>query len=850
MAAGKAKQKQRQQRAVHPIAAIRNNSVLATLDKAVTLHKSGQIAEAQALYEKVLTLDPNNADAHQLLGVLCHRQGDVERGLGLLKRAVELDPKNPYTRNNLGGVLQNIGNSIDAEREFSEALRLLPNYTDALANRAATLCMMDRFDEARACAHRALEIDPRHHNARRSLARIYMKLKMFAEAEVELRDYLRHDPDNAEEVSNLAFTVQQQGRLDEADEIFRKALALAKDNPMLLHSLKGLLATERCSEEDRAEFRAALLQNPGMWVIEVTVATNLIERGKVDQAQQILDDILDVFADKPNVWSDIGAALVTVGRYQEAERVLTRALELDPESAPALNNLGNIYMFTGRLDQAIQITRRSLAADPTSAQTCMTLARVLFQNGQKDQAHLMARAAQATPTYGIEQMPSVLSIFNALCDFDGMDQLGDVWQNCERLQPDVLVGMYLNLLPFVRDKADLGKFVRLVDKWAKKTEAQAMQAPLTESRPPAPDGRIRVGILSSDLRSHSVTRFLLPLIKGYDRTKISIHCYTPMRFENDIYQAQYREAADDFVFVDNMTPREIAERIRRDGIEVLLELNGFTHESRIPAMAYKPAPVQMSWIGYPATCGLKAIDHVVLDRFVAPTDESLMVEQPIIMPEAYVCFGVFSDVEIEPVLPMDRNGRVTFGTLNNPYKYNRETIAMWAKILAQVPNSRFLVVRPEASSVVLCGNLAAEFAKHGIGADRLYLYDNTKANRDHLSYYNELDIALDTFPLTGGTTTCEAIWMGVPTVSLVGEANHQRISYSVLMHCGLDELCVFTPEDYVACAVKLAGERDKLAAWRTGLRDVMRGSALCDEPRFIFQFQEMLEQVVRMHALR
>lgn len=850
MAARKAKQKQRQQRAVQSGAAIRITPVLSTLDQAVTAHKNGQIAKAKALYEQVLTLDASNADAHQLLGVLYHREGEVERGLALIKRSVELDPNNPYARNNLGGILQNTGDTIGAEREFGEALRLSPNYSDALANRASALCVMERFDEAVTCARRALEIDPNHHNAQRNLARVYMKLKMYTAAEAQLRAYLHHDSNNAEEVSNLAFTVQHLGRLAEAKVLFCKALDLAKGNPVLLHNLKGLLSTEGRSVEERADFRAALMHNPGMWTIEVTVALNLIDRGLVNQGQQILDDILEVFADKPNVWSDIGGALVTVGLFPQAERVLLHALELDPNCFQALNNLGNIYLFQGRLDQGIEVTRRALLLDPTSAQTCMTLARLFFQDGKKDQAHLLACAALATPTYGIEQMPSVLSILNALCDFDGMDRLGDVWQNCERLQLDVLVGMYLNLLPLVRDRSDMQKFVKLVDKWAKKTEAQALSAPLTEAPPPAPDRRIRVGILSSDLRGHSVSRFLLPLIQGYDKTKISIRCYTPVRADGDIHQIMYRQAVDDFVYVDNMTHHEIAERIRHDGVDVLLELNGFTYESRIGAMAYKPAPIQMSWIGYPATCGLKAIDHVVLDRFVAPADESLMVEQPIIMPDAYVCFGVFSDVEIDPTLPMDRNGLVTFGTQNNPYKYNRETIAMWASIMVQVPNSRFLVVRPEASSAVLCGNLAKEFAKHGIGSDRLYLCDNSKEDRDHLSYYNEIDITLDTYPLTGGTTTCEATWMGVPTVSLVGEANHQRISYSVLMHCGLEELCTFTPEDYVARAVKLAGERDKLIGWRANLRDVMRESPLCDQPRFIYQFQEMLEQVVRMHGLR
>lgn len=849
MAAGKTKLKHR---TMQPGAAVQKTqpNMRAKLDKAVALHQAGQIPEAKALYESILRADPNSADAAQLLGVLCHRDGEIERGLQLLKKAVTLDPNNPYARNNLGGVLQILGDFPAADREFIEALRLQPNYADGLSNRGSVLCALERYDEASTCLRRALQIEPGHLAARRNLARVFMKLKMFSEAEEELRAFLRNVPDNPEEAANLAFAVQQQGRLDEADELFRNALVLAKDNPVLLQNLRGLLATGSRSEEERAEFRAALRQNPGMWMVEVSVAANLIERGKLEEAQQILDDILNVYADKPGVWCDIGGTLVTLGRYEEAERVLNRVVELDPQSAAALNNLGNIYMFTARLELAIQACRQSLALDPTSSVTCVTLARALYQHGDHDQAHILARAAVATPTFGIEQMPSLLGIYKSLCDFDGLDQLGDIWENSGRLQLDLLVALYLNLLPLARDKADMEKFLGLVRKWAAKMEAQALHAPLTEERPPSPDGRIQVGILSSDFRAHSVSRFLMPLLQGYDRTKIAIHCYTPLRLEGDAYQAEYRRMADDFVYVDNMTPREIAQQIRGDGIEVLLELNGFTHESRVHAMAYKPAPIQMSWIGYPATCGLKAIDYVVLDRFVTPTDERTMVEQPVIMPEAYVCFGKFPEIEIDPTLPMERNGRVTFGTLNNAYKYNRETIALWADVLRQVPDSRFLIVRPEASSMVLCSNLVKEFAKHGVGADRLFMFDNRQESRNHLSYYNDIDISLDTYPLTGGTTTCESIWMGVPVVSLVGEANHQRISYSVLMHCGLEELCVFKPEDYVARAVALAGDRARLTAWRTGLREIMRESPLCDEPRFLYQFQEMLEQVVRLHGLR
>jgi predicted O-linked N-acetylglucosamine transferase (SPINDLY family) len=221
------------------------------------------------------------------------------------------------------------------------------------------------------------------------------------------------------------------------------------------------------------------------------------------------------------------------------------------------------------------------------------------------------------------------------------------------------------------------------------------------------------------------------------------------------------------------------------------------------------------------------------------------------MSEAWVCFGEFADVPIEPGLPVDRTGQITFGTLNNPYKYTREMIALWAQAIKGVPGSRFLIVRPEASSLSLIRNISNEFARNGVTADRLSFVDNRREpGKSHLSYYNQIDISLDTFPLTGGTTTCDAAWMGVPVVSLVGESFHQRISYSVLMHCGLEELCAFAPDDFVAKAIALANDRWRMRSLRHELRDVIRSSPLCDEPRFVHQFQEMLDQVAAHHGIR
>jgi len=221
------------------------------------------------------------------------------------------------------------------------------------------------------------------------------------------------------------------------------------------------------------------------------------------------------------------------------------------------------------------------------------------------------------------------------------------------------------------------------------------------------------------------------------------------------------------------------------------------------------------------------------------------------MPEAWVCFGKFSDVAISPGLPLDRNdGLFTFGTLNNIYKYTPKMIGLWAEVLNRVPNSRFMIVRPEADSYVICRNIVAEFQKHGVSPDRIYFYNNRKDKRNHLAYYNEIDLSLDTSPLTGGTTTCEAVWMGVPVVSLVGDLFHQRLSYSVLHECGLDEFCAFDEKAFVECAVEQANNSDHLRYIRQNLREVVSASALCDHEKFIYQFQEMLMQVAQHHNLR
>lgn len=817
---------------------------------ATTAHQAGRLDEAKAAYQAVLAKHPNNADALQFLGVLVHQEGDSAAGLALLEKAVKLDPTNAAARNNYGGILRALKRYAEAEMQFAEALRLAPYDCGAMFNRAVALFDLGRLDEAAEACESLLAIAPDHRDAARKFGQIDIVRRRYESAEQWLRGVLAHEPDNTDDLTRLAIAVHYQGRLEEARRLMDRAVSLPGGSPELRQNLHTMLSSEGRDEAARERYRDSLREYPTLWASEAPIAVNMIERGQAMAGQQVIDDILAVYPDDHVVWSDIGALFVNAGRYDAAIPLFEHAIELDPTFHAAYGNLGSAYLHQGHSELAAKYYRQGLKVYPGYAMAQVSLTRALRNLGDVDQAHLFGRGALDMPQLSIAEKPGLVQLFRMVCDFDSAERLGDHWDLCDELDMHNLAALFLDLLVFTRRPEELRRLYGLVRKWAAQVELLAGDAPLTEPRPANTDGKIHLGLLSSDLRSHSVARFLLPLIEGYDRSRLAIHCYAPLRAETDSVQLKIKGAVDSFRYVDCMTMRETAQAIRADGVDVLLELNGFTSGSRLAATAYKPAPVQISWLGYPFTCGLKAIDYVMMDRFVLPSDESLLVEQPLVMPDTWLCFGGFPDIPIDPVLPMERNGVVTFGTLNNPYKFDRELIALWADVMNKVPNSRFLLVRPEASSLVLCRNLSNEFAKHGIGADRILMLDNRKYARNHLDYYNDIDVSLDCFPVTGGTTTCEALWMGVPVVSLVGEAFHQRVSYSILMQAGLAELCVSAPEDYVERAVALANDRQKLKAWRTGLRGVVMASPLCDEPRFLHQFQEMLEQVVKLHGLR
>jgi predicted O-linked N-acetylglucosamine transferase (SPINDLY family) len=289
----------------------------------------------------------------------------------------------------------------------------------------------------------------------------------------------------------------------------------------------------------------------------------------------------------------------------------------------------------------------------------------------------------------------------------------------------------------------------------------------------------------------------------------------------------------------------MAQAIAKDAPDILIELGGSTGANRLEALAHRLAPVQASWLGYPHSTGLSTIDRFILDPFNAPTDPALILETPLLMPRTWVTLSpaYFTDeTPVSPILPEATAGAITFGSANSPYKFSAATLAAWARCLVAVPGSRFLLVRPEGASALFRRNFAAPFAAAGVEPGRLMF---APVRGGHLPLYDQIDVALDTLPLTGGMTTAEALWMGVPVVSLAGPAIYERLSHSLLNNAGLGDLSVGSVEAYVAKAVELAGDRARRTAWRAQARDRIRGGPLGDAKGFASDFYEMLAGMVR-----
>jgi predicted O-linked N-acetylglucosamine transferase (SPINDLY family) len=387
--------------------------------------------------------------------------------------------------------------------------------------------------------------------------------------------------------------------------------------------------------------------------------------------------------------------------------------------------------------------------------------------------------------------------------------------------------------------ADTALAQRLADARRFGAEAARQARPFTDwphTRQPGP-GRpagLRVGLLSADLRSHPVGFFLesvLAALASQSAGRIELHAYANQRSDDTLSQ-RLRAHCKAWRAVADLDDATLADTIRADGIDVLIDLGGHTHQNRLPVLAWRPAPVQVSWLGYCASTGLAEVDALIVDPWIAPPGAEAAFAEPLLrLPETFLCFTPPPvDVPVTP-LPALAGGAVCFACFNHLAKLDDTVLALWSRLLHTLPGSSLALQSAPLQDAAVRQQVLDRFARHGIGAQRLRLQP-AQTRADYLAAYAQVDIALDPFPYPGGTTSLESLWMGVPVLTLPGDTALSRQGLSILQNLGLADWVARDADDYVARAVRHAGDLATLSALRQGLRARLLASPLCDAPRF------------------
>jgi len=519
------------------------------------------------------------------------------------------------------------------------------------------------------------------------------------------------------------------------------------------------------------------------------------KRGDNAEAARMLAASLEREPDNPEAYYNLGLVLAALGRNNEAEKSYRRGLELKPNSVDGHNNLGVLLESVGRYEDAEASYRQAIAIAPGVPHLHNNLGVLLKESGRLAESIAAHRHAVALDP----RLPAGRSNLLYTLNYD------------ETVSPEALHAEHAAWGSSVRFPIGGSRFANVAD----------------------PGRRLRVGYVSGDFRHHSVAFFFAPLIEAHDRGAVEVFLYSNDA-RADAMTARIKARADHWVPIHHLSDEMAAARIREDAVDILVDLAGHTSQNRMMLFARKPAPLAVSWLGYPNTSGLPAIDYRFTDAIADPPGvaDRLHSERLVRLAPTFLCYGAPQDAV--PVAPLPALGgrHVTFGSFNNVAKLSPATIALWGRLLREIPDARLLLKASQLKDRGTRERIAAAFAATGIAPERLTVLPPHGATAEHLAAYGRVDIALDPLPYNGTATTCEALWMGVPVVTLRGERHAARVGASILTAVGLEHLIARTPNDYVTITAGLARDRTALAALRAGLRARMRASALCDGAAF------------------
>jgi len=680
-----------------------------------------------------------------------------------------------------------------------------------------------------ALLRRAAQLQPNHASTHYELGRaLYMQGDLHAAVRA-FDAALAAAPDYAEAYNARGIMLSTLGQREEAGASFRKAIAINPQYAGAHNNLGNEQLMAKQFEEALSSFDRALAAQPNFANACNGRGNALLSLSRYDEALASFERAVVLEPKFAEAWSGHGNALAGLRRHDDALASYARALALDPSYFDVFENQGNTYLYLKRYQESLACYRRMLAIKPGNPQTLCNIGEALMQMGRHGEALktfeevLAARPDFETAHTG--KARALLMLGRHREAIEGFEKIIALYPE----NPDLLQSLLFNLN--YMDSIPASEVFAWHKQFGERYETPLMPAWRPHANAPDPDRALRVGFVSGDLRHHPVGYFMENVLANLPKTSLHLMAYAN-QIRDDEVSDRLRPHFEVWRNIRNLTDDEVANQIRADGIDILVDLSGHTKANRLLVFARKPAPVQVTYLGYFTSTGLKSIDYFLVDRWQAPEGEPLYyTETPYRLPGHHLCFTPPKlDIPVGP-LPAGANGYVTFGNFNMLAKMNDAVVATWSEILKAVPGSRLFLKSEQLDGEDVAASVQRRFAALGIGGDRLTLEGKSPYDA-YLASYHRVDIALDPYPYNGGTVTIQALWMGVPVLTLRGDCHVGRNGTSILSALEMPEWVAQNEAEYVARAAQLAGDLESLADLRGRLRDRLVTSPLCDAPRF------------------
>lgn len=803
------------------------------------LFAKGDAENALKAYAKALAKDERYAPAHFNSGNAYLQLGKPIEAIAAYQRAIRLNPVFGEAYVALGYAQDDVGLYSDAIASYRQALEFRPDYPEVLSNLGLVLKKSGDLAGAANSFRRAFELKPDYYEALQGFVGTMRELHQEAELASVVQDIVERNPLSPELYQIQGGVFSALGKLDMAIVCYERALQCQDKISLSYLGMGSCLRAQGKLKAAVESFNKAIEADSSLTDAYYELGNTLLEMDEGHRAVEVFRKLVKLQPTVSEAHSNLGAALQRLGQLQEAAACFRTAIVLRPGFAIAYNNLAGVLNNLGQLDASIANYQRAVELDPGYAQAFTNLGITLSQSGRTEESiAAFERALDIDPNL----VEAEINLALAYATLGQLKRALLMLRHATQVAPDHLsarstmlfVQNYLNDLPANR----LVNEARCYGEIARRKAGHRFEV---WNNAPDPARPLKIGFVSGDFRFHPVGFFLINVLKALSSSEqVELYAYSN-HFCNDEMTRAIRECCIGWRSLLGVSDECACEWIRADGIDILIDLSGHTLHSRLPLFAWKPAPVQASWLGYFATTGVEEVDYLIADPWTLPASEEVNFTEKIVrLPETRLCFTPPPEDILTGDLPASSRRRITFGCFNNVAKINDRVVALWARILDAVPDSRLcLMAAPFKEKSAVRDGLIVAFAAHGVDASRLDMRAAVP-RAQYLAAYNDIDIALDPFPYTGGTTTAEALWMGVPVLTLMGDRFIARQGVGLLMNAGLGDWVADSEDAYLALAVEHSRNLEALAALRRRLREQVLASPIFDARRFSHHFEAAL----------